>query len=288
MSFDFDSWKLASIGISRLRGESGAALHRLLVDAVFKLPAYPKEKTYTIIEVRGEFSVKGEKGDQRYLGRMHPARASLVLETSAVATERDASFGVDLTRAAIEAIENMRMGRDLTFTIAFQGIAMGPSGLRQVNSQQDHVVNKGTWVEVLTQLDYKKLMLIEVPIPDPVQSPKLSKALVHLAEAQSAIIDGRYRDAVGRCRDVLESLSVALEDQDEKDPDVQALFENTRAMDKERRYRVVRRAMKVLSNPAHHADATADQSGWDRLDALSVVTIAAALLRRFAGVAEGK
>lgn len=287
MSFNFDQWTIAAPGIRRIYGEPAAGFHRLLVDVVFNMPAYPQDKTYRVLELGGELRVRDDKGGQHYVGRMVPAKGSSFLESSAVATIRDTTFGVEVSRGTLDAIEKLRMG-GLTFMAALHGIILGQSGFREVNSQQDHAVNQGTWVEILNHFGYKKLMMIEIPIPDPLQSPNLSKAISYLAEAQSAVVERRFRNAVGSCRDVMESLSAALEDQDEKDLAVKAIFENARSMDKERRFRVVRQAMKVLSNPAHHADAAADQSGWDRMDALSIVAMSAVLLGRFAGDAEGK
>jgi hypothetical protein len=102
-----------------------------------------------------------------------------------------------------------------------------------------------------------------------------------LKRSERLIAEGQYIEAVGMCRDVLEEMSRALKDEPEPDPDpsVQSLFQNTRQMTKAERLRLLRRAAKVVTHPARHRDDVAVAIDWSRIDALSIVSITAALIQ---------
>jgi len=55
-------------------------------------------------------------------------------------------------------------------------------------------------------------MLLEIPILDEKVSPRFPEAAEHLRTAQTHLLRGNFRDSVGACRDVMESLSKALSD----------------------------------------------------------------------------
>jgi hypothetical protein len=94
------------------------------------------------------------------------------------------------------------------------------------------------------------------------------------------MLRGHFKDAVGTCRDVLELVSSALNDEKEQAPEsIKSLFEGTREMDKEQRLRVVRRSLKILTHPARHADQVSTSVEWGPLDASSVIMMTAALLQ---------
>jgi len=78
-------------------------------------------------------------------------------------------------------------------------------------------------------MDYRKVMLLELPVPDAHLSPELAAAATSLGQAQQAMARGDYREAVGLCRDVLEEIMRALKDDDNID------FSGAREMDKAKR-----------------------------------------------------
>ncbi len=95
---------------------------------------------------------------------------------------------------------------------------------------------------------------------------------------------GNFRDSVGACRDVMESLSKALsDDQYQLDEVVKSWFKATRSMGKEERLRLIRRAVTVLTHPARHADEVSASIEWGPMDARAVIVMAATLLQLAAG-----
>ena len=123
----------------------------------------------------------------------------------------------------------------------------------------DHRVNQSAWIEILEQLDYQRTMLIEVPIlNDGITDPRFSEARKHLQTAQTHLLGGHYRDAIGACRDVMEALTTVLNDEKDQLPEgISAWFDSTRLMGKKERVHLVRRAFKILTHPARHADQVA-------------------------------
>jgi hypothetical protein len=129
-------------------------------------------------------------------------------------------------------------------------------------------------------MGYRKTLLLEIPMPDSDAPEELRKAVEHLRQAQDLMIHGRYREAVGACRDVLDSLGAGLADEQDQPPEaVRGWFEGTRGLDKAGRVRLARRALKVLTHPARHADEVSARHEWGPVDAMSIVTATAALMR---------
>jgi len=63
-----------------------------------------------------------------------------------------------------------------------------------------------------------------------------SKASKYLQDAQTQFLNGHFREAVGLCRDVVESISVFLNDEKDKmPPEIDSWFDNSRNMNKEER-----------------------------------------------------
>jgi hypothetical protein len=112
----------------------------------------------------------------------------------------------------------------------------------------------------------------------------MAPAVRHWQQAWNAYQSRQPEAAVGGCRLALEALMQTLGDRDDApvnaiyNAEVQALFQGQRAMTKEERLRLVRRAIRVLCHPPHHADAVSAGIDWDRNDAEFVLAGVAALL----------
>jgi hypothetical protein len=184
----------------------------------------------------------------------------------------------DLDRARIEAIETLRGGGDLTLDLSLQG----RFGTDAAFSVGDFLVaNQGVWIGVLTQMAYQKTLLIEVPLPDPLQQPEMAAVVGLLAEAQGHMLRGHDRDAVGVLRDVLDRLTMVLGDDDNLNADVtRVLFGNGRSMTKADRLRVLRRALKLVMHPARHQDEVTVNIDWSRIDAAQMITMTRCLHQR--------
>jgi hypothetical protein len=186
----------------------------------------------------------------------------------------------DLDRSRLSALEEIRAGNEITLTVRLNLELQEGDSTTWTVVLMDHALKRDAWLEILKNLGFADRMLLEVPSLSPPSNPRLAQVFEHLQRAQNALLEGEYREAIGRCRDVLEALSLALGDGDRTRPEVEALFANSRTLDKDERLQALRRALKLLTHPARHADEVAQQIEWTRADALTVVHIVAALLAR--------
>jgi len=277
--FSIDGRIYAEVKMTGLQGQPGLGFHRLLVHLDLIFMPLPEGEGAELQDLSGELMVEG-----RYLCQLRPMQEAPRVPVGKYSGSYPLVMVADLSLQQLEAIEGIRLGKGLTIgaklSMTWSGRVQNRIGLIRLPSDHlSHQVNQGTWAEILQQMGYRRVMLLEIPVPDERSSPELAEATAHLAKAQQALDRGEYREAVGCCRDVLESLSVALGDSDNQDPEVQSLFKNIRSMDKEARLRVLRRALKLLCHPARHADEVSAKIDWYRNDATSAITMIAALLR---------
>ena len=278
--FTFNGTVVAEVKIARVQGQVGWGVHRLLVHLDLLFMRMPEGEGAILHELIGDLQIEG-----RYTGSL-----KLFQELGQFSIgQYQGSFPVvlvtDLSLRQLQAIEDLRQGKGLTIGVNIAmtcwGKLHGGNGLLRASSGHlSYQVNQGAWIEVLNELGYRKIMLLEIPDLADSLAPELTETVAHLSKAQQALHRGEYREAVGCCRDVLESLSTALGDRDVQDPEFQVFFNDIRSKDKAARLRLVRRAMKTLSHPARHADEVATQIEWNRIDATAVITMVAALLQQ--------
>jgi hypothetical protein len=190
-----------------------------------------------------------------------------------------AALRLFLEPALIRAIEDIRNGGGLSWRLHCSYRLRLRDVDTVLNDVQEISIPQGIWIPLLEQMGYQQTMLLEVPVPDGDRRPELAHAVALLKRSERLIAEGQYIEAVGMCRDVLEEMSRALKDEPEPDPSVQSLFQNTRQMTKAERLRPLRRAAKVVTHPARHRDDVAVAIDWSRIDALSIVSITAALIQ---------
>jgi hypothetical protein len=269
MELSFDSRRLARVAFKTVTGQRGIGFYRLNLTLEFTFLA-PKEDGVTLVALGGNLFVQSQP-----LGRLLPLGEPVLRAVDNTLYPRDETLSVELTWAQVDALEAIRNGEGLNFELHLWGRVQSATGLHNAYASNEGIrVRQSEWLEVLHQMGFQQTMLIEVPI-----TRESGPVASHLAAAQKASAVGHYRDAVGSCRDVMEAQSTASGDGDDTDSAVQALFANSRQMDKAARLKVLRRAFKLMTHPARHADEVAARFDWDREDAICAVSIASALLR---------
>jgi hypothetical protein len=259
----------ATGNFKQVQGRRGLGFYRLTFIVDLNIDSSDATMGDRLIGLVADIVVGGQPA-----GRAVPLPNQLPILPSNYSLERQLNLELDLNREQIEAIEDLRNGGDLTFNVALHTTLSDPAGqLRQVTPSAAHTVNQSVWLGVLEQMRYSKTLLIEVPVPDAQQSPELAAASMGLVQARQAMSRGDYREAVGVCRDVMDKINSAL-----KDDDNLAEFSNLREKTKADRVRLLRRAVRVFTHPAHHGDDVAGRFEWNRVDAASTISIVAALL----------
>ncbi|MBJ7604586.1 MAG: hypothetical protein JF888_15630 [Candidatus Dormibacteraeota bacterium] len=255
--------------VADVRGLAGVGFHRLAIDLKFIVDPHPAPSpkvTRLVADVTGP-------GNQM-LGRAHPDPNHLPLSAYDFVHEQRVTMTFDLDRRRLEAIEDIRNGGDFQLNLFIYSTLEDTSGnLNQQQLQASTTVNQGVWVRVLEQLGFSRTLLLELEVPSSAGDPGLAAAVVQLQKAQNALIQGEYRDAVGACRDVLEEVSKAV-----GDDRVQLGGKPVRELDKAERLVQLRQALKNVTHPARHRDEVAANIDWVRRDAISIVTMTAAVI----------
>lgn len=287
MSFnDLQNREFAKATDLRIAGARGLGVYRLFVTFGLHLVAMRPGEPATITEWDGDVTATGKGGRDEYVGKLRPANAHTVwLEQTEYPRDDQLSFEVELDRSRIEALERVRLGEGLSFTfglrcrVEWQQMQPLKRTVRVLVDNLTYRANQSTWIEVLEGMDYTKVLLMELPVPDRETQPERAEVSVHVMQAQEAIAHGHYREAVGHCRDCLEALMMTLGDKDDlSNQALSNLFNDTRAMDKVQRLRVVRRALALLCHPARHVDEATVLIDWRREDAVAAVSMVTALL----------
>lgn len=278
--FTLNGGVVAEVKISRFQGQVGLGFYRLLVHLDLVFMRMPEGEGAILHELTGDLQIEG-----RYAGSLKLFQGLGQFSIGQYEGSLPVLLVADLSLRQLQAIEDLRQGKGLTIGVNISmtcwGKLRGGTGLLRASSGYlSHQVNQGAWIEVLNELGYRKIMLLEIPELAESLSPELTDAVAYIGKALQALHRGEYREAVGCCRDVLESLTTAMGDSDVQDTEFQAFFKDLRSKDKAARLRLVRRAMKVLSHPARHADEVATQIEWTRTDATAVITMIAALLQQ--------
>jgi hypothetical protein len=284
--WSLNSTQFANLDVGSLYGSQGLGFYRLHFQVKVNIHKTPDEEQITLTNLNGELFVVGKNGAKHFLGCLRRQGVNSPITTSKYGSNQTINFETELDAARIEAIEKIRLGGDLHFYFSFHGVGSSVQwGTQQLNQVElCYPANQSTWIKILEQIGYRKTLLLEVPLLPEEISPTFANAIKHLQNAQTQLLQGQYRNTVSECRDVLEAISVALDDEKEQTPvELKAWFSDTRSMSKEHRIRLMRRAFKVLTHASKHADNNAASIEWGPTDARMALSMAASLLQMSSG-----
>jgi len=276
--WSFGPYVFAKLDLKAMYGLPGLGFYRLIVQVDITTHGKEPGQEVTVTNIGGELYVTGKGKTEHFLGYVRRQGVDYPIATIKGTADRQLQLEVDLNPRQVQAIEDIRLGGDLRFKLSLYGIASrgGQGGPSNVSATFHYRANQSTWLEVLEQMQYRRTMLLEIPILDDHISPHFPEATKHLQTAQKHLLTGHFRDSVGSCRDVLESLEKALGDKQEIDS---SGFGKQREKTKEERLRLVRKALKVFTHPARHADDVAAQMEWGPIDARVVIIMTASVLQ---------
>ena len=277
MGFDIDGKQFGTLDVRSIVGKQAAGFYRLLFQLRFNV--YPSDRVAALMDLEAGLTVRGPQGSDIYVGRGKAGRAAFPIRSSKNLWEGSVTIEFEFDRRRLEAIEVLRAGGGLVFTMSIEGMgysADGPRTSKCLTENVNHVLNRGTWVEVLQQVGYSDIDLIELPSLGEGSLTHASRE--HLQNVQRFISEGYYREAVGACRDAIEAMSQTMlsvdksfeKERNEKNPD---------DWSKGARLLGIRKALLKLCHPSRHADERAAHIDWTRDDAVAVAWQVVALLR---------
>lgn len=222
VSWDLSSTTFAELDWKLLQGQPGLGFYRLMVHVDVITHGKQAGEEVTVTNIGGDLHVRGKANQEYFLGCLRRQGLELPLTTYPHIQKSNLTLEIELDGNRIEAIERGRLGEDLLFRMNLCGVARGSheKSTQSVFATLHYRANQSTWTGILEQMGYRRTILLEIPVPRDEISPRLSEAATHLQTAQIHMLRGHFRDAVGACRDVMESLSAALNDERDQLPEV--------------------------------------------------------------------
>jgi hypothetical protein len=279
-SWTIGSYIFAELDIMGINGNPGLGFYRLIADIDITMHNKQPSEEVGVTDIGADLFIIEKDNNRRLVGRMRRQGPDYPFISYPNTQKMRFQLEIELDNNRIEAIERIRQGGKLNFEMNMYAIAsLGQERRSQsVQSSLRYPVNQGTWIEMLDQMGYRKTLLLEIPLTDDIGLHP--EALAFLNTAQTHLLRGHYRDAVGACRNVLEALSKELGDEKDILPDtIKSWFEGSNKMSKDERTRLVRRALKILTHPAHHADEVASKMEWELEDAKAILIFSAAMVQ---------
>ena len=261
--------------IGALTGEAGLGC-RLFIELKLLPWNAPPEKAAVLRALSADVRIRGANGRELLVGRAFRAEATVVKQYDTRAPT-NIRLALDLSHQQLEAWERARQGGTFNLGVSYQGLLSRPSGLEGVSGTDQRVISQSEWIAALEAMAFRRLILLEVPVPADAAHPKLAAATRALGQAQAHMLHGKQRDAIGACRDALEALATALADTPE-DHDPAALLKAGRGLSKGARFTAHRRMLTVITHLARHNDETGVDTEWHYEDAHAILAHTAAVL----------
>src|SRR6266545_5926121 len=143
----------------------GLGYYRLRFTIKLSLRPQPDHSTVRISHLTGYVNVHTPNGEKR-VGRLVPINGLVSFETTDYVSDTQADMEVELNRERIEEIERLRHGGDITFYLTLRARVAMSGQIAEIDDTLQLTVGQSAWVKVLSDLGYKHLMLLEIPVPD--------------------------------------------------------------------------------------------------------------------------
>ena len=244
----------------------GAYLLRFFVN--YSMP--PWNKTYRFSNMRARISLAN---GLQILGFAYP-EVPMVLTSHSHHQDATVSFDIALTANQLEALERIRLGKELTFVLDIQGEVTYNSERDSRNDRIQVLVNQKTWIDALKEMNFSSSILVELPLNS--QEVAASAAWKAVQKAKEHLYYGNYDEVVSVCRVALEGIQASKE---EVADSIKSFASDRRAMTKKQRSIYALASLEHYTHPAHHIEG---MESYNRNDAIFVLgaTIAFVLTKR--------
>lgn len=294
MSFTYSGYTALDLEVQRLLGRPGVGFYRLGFSTKLKLPSTKIDsvppKVYPVAavsEISAEIHVRGNRTADLFAGIARPeSPQTIALESSAY--ESQVLFYLELDRARVEALEELRHGGDLWLRPIWRCVVHGANGPQPSESSSgiEFHANQSTWLTVLREMGYRASLLFEIPIPTETSGP-LREAVRLLHAAEDDYRANRIDDALSDCRKALEELATTL-DQTELEKAKHLYSRGTRDdgqpnrkdMTVEQRFLMACETLRNVTHLAAHPRPPGPGYDYARRDAAAVIALTAVLLSR--------
>lgn len=183
---------------------------------------------------------------------------------------------VDISYRQLQIIEERRTA-GLNLYLYLNGTTMRDGALERIAlGSFEYEITQSDWIKILEQMQYRRVLLLELDAPDAVRTPELVAALNFYRDAEKHYLQGQWRNTVESLR---QSLAALVGKRADDEDDESAVKAGANALRKEstsaavgyrKRAEQVRRALKFSCDLGAHPEV-ADTQKRDASAALLMV-----------------
>ncbi|WP_060880189.1 MULTISPECIES: hypothetical protein [Streptomyces] len=174
----------------------------------------------------GKVSAFGLGSSSGYLGRLVVESSPVTLHSLAATTTF--TLVVDLDHRQLQIIEEHRTG-GVKFILEVTGTAMRDGSLERIGvGSIEYEVNQSNWAAILEQMQYRRLLLVELDAPDVNRSAEFAAALDYYRDAEKQYVKHEWRLTVEALRQTLAALVGKKADDEDEAADVTAAAKTLR------------------------------------------------------------
>ncbi|MFF0262513.1 hypothetical protein ACFYR2_27280 [Streptomyces microflavus] len=202
----------ARLELKSVSGRSGLGVMQLRFQ--FEASCRKEASAQRPMWFEGKVSTFGLGSSSGYLGRLVVESSPVTLYDLAATTTFD--LVVDLDHRQLQIIEEHRTGA-LKFNLEVTGTAMRDGNLERIGvGSIEYEVNQSSWAAILEQMQYRRLLLVELDAPDVNRSAEFATALGYYRDAEKQYVKHEWRLTVEALRQTLAALvGKKADDEDE-------------------------------------------------------------------------
>lgn len=170
------------------------------------------------------------------------------------------SLLADVSNAQLQIIEDNRVG-GVKFALDLAGhVMLDGKPERFFGSRLEYDVKQSDWIDLLEQMGYRRIVLIELDVPDVSRTPAMAHAVAYFQEAQKHYLEHEWRHTVESLRQCLAALVGEDANTDKSEAEVTQALKDVRSkarIDKVgygERYEPVRQALKFQADLGAHPE----------------------------------
>ncbi|MGW0946045.1 hypothetical protein ACWD4O_26385 [Streptomyces sp. NPDC002623] len=226
----------------------------------------------------GKVNAVGLGTSSGYLGRLAVESSPVTLHSLAATTTF--VLVVDLDHRQLQIIEEHRTG-GIKFNLEVTGTAMRDGNLERIGvGSIECEVSQSNWAAILEQMQYRRLLLIEIDAPDATRSAEFAAAMDYYRDAEKQYIKQEWRLTVEALRQALAAVVGKKAEEEDAAADVQAAANalrkesNRTSVGYPLRAEQVRRALKFMCDLGAHPEVAETA----KADAYSAILMVGGLL----------
>lgn len=271
MGLTYNSCIIANVKALSAALQNGVGHYVLRVLIEFAEVSWPDRRLW-VSDAHLRINVTTKEGPL-LLGRALP-ESPFFLETRKYAGTRNLFFDLPVTAQQLSAIEELRAGKDLSFSLTLLAL-VGENNEIQPASETLHLtVSQSDWIRLLNDTRHADILLLEIPFG----KQGTSQITSLLVRARDQINLGDYRSAVAQCRAVLEAIADRADIKQQQKSARDQFKTTAKAMTSEARLHLIREVVTHFTHPANHGDADSLEASYTRKDAMLLLTLTSALV----------